>query len=124
MIPLKFFSENELLRASHFDPGERVTSSVFDGSLLETLDKCRLLYGRPIYVTSAYRGPKYNVKIGGVSNSSHTRGYAVDVRCTLSTERIDLVRAAIAAGFRRIGIGDTFIHLDTDPSKKPALWLY
>jgi hypothetical protein len=35
------------------------------------------------------------------------------------------VAALIASGFTRIGIADTFIHVDNDPVKTPAVvWLY
>lgn len=35
-------------------------------------------YGKPLVVTSGLRVPRLNVAVGGVSNSSHTRGEAAD----------------------------------------------
>jgi zinc D-Ala-D-Ala carboxypeptidase len=41
----------------------------------------RLLDGHPIKVTSAFRSQAVNSAVGGVENSSHRRGYAVDFVC-------------------------------------------
>jgi hypothetical protein len=40
-----------------------------------------LLGGYPIQVTSGYRSPVLNEKIGGAKNSQHTRGLACDFVC-------------------------------------------
>lgn len=37
--------------------------------------------GLPIKVNSGYRSPALNKAVGGVSNSSHLTGYAVDIVC-------------------------------------------
>lgn len=42
------------------------------------LDDFRQYWGRPIRVTSGYRCAALNKKVGGVSNSSHKLGLAVD----------------------------------------------
>jgi hypothetical protein len=43
----------------------------------------------------------------------------------VTLKRAQLVEAAIDAGIRRIGFGNTFLHLDMDPSKPtPRHWLY
>lgn len=46
------------------------------------LDPVRELYGEPIRVTSGYRSPEVNRKVGGVNNSQHTKGEAVDIKCS------------------------------------------
>ena len=41
------------------------------------------------------------------------------------TVRDEVVRAAVKVGFKRIGIGRSFIHLDNDPSlPQPVAWGY
>ena len=35
-----------------------------------------------------------------------------------------MVNALLNAGFRRIGIANTFIHADLDKQKPHAIWLY
>lgn len=54
--------------------------------ILRNLDKLRYFlnnlrhfYGKPIIVTSGYRCPELNAKVGGVPNSAHLYGYAADI---------------------------------------------
>lgn len=44
------------------------------------LDVVRSKYGAPIVITSGYRSPALNKAVGGVNNSKHLRGIAVDIR--------------------------------------------
>ena len=46
-----------------------------------TLDKVRMLLGRPIYISSGYRSPMLNDAIGGSKTSSHLTGLAADFKC-------------------------------------------
>lgn len=51
--------------------------------LLKLLETIRtLLLDEPIYITSFYRNKKHNKKVGGVANSYHLLGAAVDVTCS------------------------------------------
>lgn len=43
------------------------------------LDKARDAWGKPIIVNSGYRCPRLNKVVGGVSNSQHVTGEAVDI---------------------------------------------
>jgi hypothetical protein len=43
------------------------------------LDPIRERWQSPIYITSGYRCPMLNKKVGGVENSYHTRGMAADI---------------------------------------------
>ena len=43
------------------------------------LDPIREKWQSPIYITSGYRCPALNKKVGGVENSYHTRGMAADI---------------------------------------------
>ena len=47
--------------------------------LAQELDKVRRAWGGPIAVTSWYRPPAINAAVGGVANSRHTTGEAVDI---------------------------------------------
>jgi len=54
------------------------TCAMDDGFMLK-MDAIRGSYGKPLYVTSAFRCNKHNKNIGGVNGSNHTKGRAVDV---------------------------------------------
>lgn len=91
--------------------------------LLTKLTIARDLAGIPFVIISAVRCPAWNAKQGGKTDSAHLRGYAVDVRTSTSSARLAIVRAALAAGFNRIGVYGTFIHMDCDPSlPQQVMW--
>jgi len=76
-------------------------------------------------VTSGYRCENQNRKVGGAKRSAHTLGLAVDVLCRHSRPRFHIVKTALNLGIHRIGIGNTFVHLDIDRSKDPeVVWMY
>lgn len=111
---------------SEFDsPDLKGSGSRMQESTLLMLDDARELAAIPFVVSSGYRTPEHNARVGGVNGSSHTRGYAVDIICRNSLERMAIVQAGLAVGFHRIGISKSFIHLDNDPDKSShVLWLY
>lgn len=87
------------------------------------LDRARDLFGAPIVITSGYRDPEHNERIGGVKGSAHTLGKAVDIRCADHDMQKKLIWALCVAGFRRIEAGTKHIHADVDDSKPtPAFW--
>lgn len=98
--------------------------SSMDPSFLVRLDEARCLAGIPFVLTSALRSVAHERKMGRPGTSSHTLGVAVDISCRDSVSRLRIVSALLDAGFRRIGIADTFIHVDADPDKAHCLWLY
>ena len=92
-----------------------------DHRLVEMLQKMRVNIGRPIRVTSGYRTAAYNDFVGGSQSSRHILGHAAD----LAVEGVatDIVATyAYMAGFRRIGIANTFTHCDIGPGE--AYWVY
>lgn len=46
----------------------------------EVLDSAREIIGCPIIVSSGYRSPELNKRIGGAQNSQHMTGCAVDIQ--------------------------------------------
>ena len=59
-----------------------VNENLYDNMirLLWLLDDIRsLFFDKPIHITSFYRNSKHNKKVGGVANSYHMLGAAVDV---------------------------------------------
>ena len=79
-------------------------------------------------ITSGYRTPHHNAEIGGVENSAHVRGFAVDIDISeMSPAQVAASMMALSAvGFRRIGLSEgSFIHVDNDPEKPtPVTWDY
>jgi uncharacterized protein YcbK (DUF882 family) len=114
---VKFFNKNEFnCRCC----GKHIISA----NLVLKLDLARELAETPFIITSGYRCPKHNQEVGGVKNSAHVLGLAVDIAVPDNVARLNILRGLIIAGFRRIGLGKDFIHADVDKSKPNNLWLY
>tara|TARA_R110000744_G_scaffold237580_1_gene355035 strand:- start:219 stop:578 length:360 start_codon:yes stop_codon:yes gene_type:complete len=93
--------------------------------LISMLDVARKKYGKAIVPNSGFRTRDHNAKVGGTSNSSHLKGLAADIKCVNSTDRFKLEGILREVGFKRIGIGETFIHIDIDKDKSQnVLWTY
>lgn len=105
MDNLKYFKPSEFTMG-----GENVFDKM-DRPFLRKLDMLRHNTGVPMIITSSYRSPEYNAKIGGAPASKHLEGIAVDVSCTNGKDRLKIVEEAIDLGFT-VGVGSTFIHID------------
>lgn len=58
----------------------RCDKVIVDTELIDVLEEIRAHFNKPVIVTSGYRTPEYNKKIGGVKNSQHTKGTAADIK--------------------------------------------
>ncbi|MFW5497773.1 MULTISPECIES: D-Ala-D-Ala carboxypeptidase family metallohydrolase [unclassified Maridesulfovibrio] len=96
--------------------------------LLEKLDLARSIAGVPFTINSGYRCPAHNAAEGAKPTSSHVGGFAVDIATPSGPARAEILRGLIMAGFERIGIARSFIHVDIDPEKLniwgPVSWVY
>lgn len=113
---MKWFNYSEF--DSPDDPG---TGNLMDQDFLEMLDEARTVAGIPFVITSGYRTEDWNRRVGGKRDSAHLKGCAADISCTTARDRFIIVTALLEAGFDRIGIADTFIHVDTDWEKNEYL---
>ncbi len=96
-----------------------------DVDFLAKLDEAREYAGIPFVINSAYRSPEHNAKVGGKTTSSHLKGLAVDIKAKDSKTRGLILDALRMVGFTRIGIAETFIHVDMDIEKSQNVtWLY
>lgn len=92
--------------------------------IIQKLVVGRHISGCPYRITSGLRTAQQNQKAGGVSDSSHLSGLAVDLRANDSRERFFIIRGLIAAGFNRIGVYDHHVHVDDDRSlDQDVMWL-
>ena len=93
-------------------------------NFLFVLDEAREFAGIPFVINSAYRSPNHPLSVKNPS-SSHIKGLAVDIKATDNATRYKIVEALISVGFTRIGIADTFIHVDLDFDKRQnIIWTY
>ena len=56
-----------------------------DDALVTILQKIRDWAGAAVKINSGYRTPQYNAKVGGASESYHTKGQAADIVVTGKT---------------------------------------
>ena len=106
---------------------------------IDTLRAAREYSNTPFIINSGYRCEKHNNKVGGkvgdkakgIPASTHTVGAAADIHCTESRQRALILCGLIEAGFSRIGIAKTFIHVDMadrlegkDKKVEAVFWLY
>ncbi|WP_010520484.1 D-Ala-D-Ala carboxypeptidase family metallohydrolase [Aquimarina agarivorans] len=110
-------------------PDVRGSGKCIDPLLVYRLQLLAQKSGYPIFswISSGVRTPYWNRKVGGVRNSSHEipNCKAVDIKALNKTIRNRLVFIAREVGFKRIGVGKTFVHLDIDTNKSQNVaWGY
>jgi len=107
---------------TYFSPREiacKGTGSILvNEEALNKLQSLRSLLNKPLVLTSAYRSPEHNKKVGGAKNSQHMRGIAFDVRME-NHDPHEFERAARAVGFTGFGYypKSGFMHIDTGPAR-------
>ena len=88
-----------------------------DKKLIYMLDNAREIAQIPFIITSGRRTIEENKRVGGVKDSAHLSGQAVDIRCPNSIYRFLILKGLLGAGFKRIGIAPQHIHADKDATK-------
>lgn len=120
MIKSKYFSEKEFRRC---DPPCSLQD--MDADAMALFDRVREDAGIPLVINSAYRSVEWDKKHDRSGNSAHTRGTALDIKCTSSANRFKIIRALLDNYCTRIGIGKTFIHADFDENlPQEVIWDY
>ena len=109
-------------------PDEPASYVFMDEAFLKKLDDVLLAFtgaGYKYKINSGYRTEAHNRAVKGEKNSSHCRGYAADIAVYGDRDRYILLTLLLMAGFNRLGIGSTFIHVDVDPKKADkVIWTY
>lgn len=92
------------------------TEGKIDEKLVNILQQIRDHFGEPVYITSAYRCPKHNERVGGALGSYHTYGQAADIQVK-DTTPAEVAKYAESIGVLGIGLYETFVHIDTRNTK-------
>lgn len=103
MSKYKYFSEKEIKGVKH--------------EFVQILDQAREIAGVPFPITSGFRTLEQNKQAGGVPNSAHTKGLAVDIQCTDNIKRQKMLWGLMQ--FRDklfIEIAGRHLHVDIDSS--------
>ena len=126
----KYFSLSELTRSATAlkegvpnDPNEAQIKDLY--RLMDYLDKVREAFGKAIIVTSGFRSPELNDRIGGSDKSQHMKGQAADIR-PHDIKELRLLFATIrkVGGFDQLiyeePAGRTpWIHVSIAPTNRP-----
>ena len=95
--------------------------------LLAILKQLEEKMGIELTVNSGYRDPEHNKEVGGVEGSEHTDDPArgADILCKRSPTRYRMLKTLFELGVRRIGVGNTFIHVGISTDKpQDCCWDY
>ncbi|MCI0910997.1 MULTISPECIES: D-Ala-D-Ala carboxypeptidase family metallohydrolase [Pseudomonas] len=96
-------------------PPQQVISNLH--LLCHALEQVRALFGLPVIVSSGYRSPALNKRIGGSSRSQHLHGLAADFKIFGISNR-EVVRrvSASAVNFDQMILEfDSWVHLSVTP---------
>lgn len=100
------------------------STTLINETLVEYLQKIREHFGKPITITSGYRCPTHNKRIGGATGSRHSKGDAADIVVS-GVSPVEVAKYAESIGILGIGLYNTssdghFVHIDTRTTK--AFW--
>jgi uncharacterized protein YcbK (DUF882 family) len=111
-----------------------------NADFMEKIVKLRKHFGFPMIVTSAFRCPEWDAKVGSSvrpGGGPHTLGHAMDVNVYGERARLLIAKADDLGGFTGLGImqktglgaSERFIHLDDltateAQAPRPGLWTY
>lgn len=120
-----YFDKGKSTKVSdHFDSTEFdchgrgcCTRTIINEQLVTYLEQIRNHFNAPISITSPYRCPTHNSRIGGAARSRHSRGDASDIVVKGVSPRV-VAQYAESIGILGIGLYETskdgyFVHIDT-----------
>lgn len=120
MITSKYFSEREFQKCTPSCSLQDMKQEAMD-----KFDKAREIAGIPFVITCAYRSKEWDVSRGRSGEGAHPHGYALDIKCNSSVNRMKIIKALVAVNCRRFAIGRGFVHADFDPNlSQDIMWEY
>lgn len=119
---IKVIVKQKTMAYKYFKPSEVIG---LKPEFVSLLDKARDISGIPFIITSGYRDAQHNENVGGVKDSAHTFGLAVDLRVKDGVSGGKILIALIKVGLNRFGFyKDGHIHIDYDLTKpNPCYWV-
>jgi len=116
LLDLKYFTKEELICNCGCD------ELIVNYGFITKIEELREFLGFSFIVNSFYRCEKYNKEVGGVKNSYHLLGRAMDIQAS-GEKAYKIVQHASDFGFRGIGVYPTFIHLDDREQDRICFWV-
>lgn len=114
---------SENFNSSEFDckGGGCCSETIINPQLVKYLQQIREHFKAPITITSAYRCPTHNSRVGGAPGSRHSKGDAADIVVKGVAPR-EVAKYAESIGIKGIGLYETatdgyFTHIDTRTTK-------
>tara|TARA_Y100001973_G_C5185970_1_gene327843 strand:+ start:347 stop:721 length:375 start_codon:yes stop_codon:yes gene_type:complete len=119
-------------KLEEFDsPDQRGSGKHMNREFMEMLDEAREIADIPFKINSGFRTEAYQEDLRkrgyktSKTKSPHEKGVAADIHVVDSTSRWLVINSLLLAGFTRIGIADTFIHVDLDLERRHSVvWTY
>jgi uncharacterized protein YcbK (DUF882 family) len=100
-----------------------------DAKVVNIAQTIRDYLDEPVRINSGCRCTAYNKKVGGVADSTHISGMAIDLSCDSGSRSIfNAIKALSTAGkIHQIGyckryIKKNFVHVDVDTSKRRSVY--
>ena len=92
---------------------------LYSKRLMDVVQAIREVVG-PLTLNSFFRTPSHNKKVGGVDNSMHMYGIAVDMKLPSGYTPVAFMNVVEKVAGTQCGIGiyNTFIHLDFGRSRR------
>lgn len=93
----------------------------------DALSKLQLIrndFGKAMVVTSAYRCEKHPEEAKKARPGQHTNGVAFDIQVPWGTDRMKLLKLALAHGATGFGFAKSFIHIDFRDTPVETSWGY
>jgi hypothetical protein len=112
----------------HFSPATdpMIDFDNVDRMALAMLNDARDRAGIPFLITSHYRTPEHSIEVGGLPNDAHTECpcSAFDISCNSGHELKAIIKALFDAGFSRIGLNHSHVHVDNSPRlPRNVMWI-
>lgn len=110
-----FWKDIKYFKKSEFACKCGCSADSMDEKLIRTADKLRSHFGVAVTVSSGRRCAKHNAKVGGVANSRHTAGKAMDFCVAGKTAAQVLAYVQKQPEIRySYAIDNTYVHMDVE----------